>query len=302
MTDTLVKNRPMQPGKAFSLEGAYRYCHEITRQCGPHFSIGFDFLPPAKQSAIYAVYACCRYADDIVDEQQDEQMSPAALLRLWEEELDRCYRQSPTHPITIALADTIQRYPIPKNAFFELIEGCKMDLVRNRYATFEELMIYCDRVATTIRDLSLPIFGYRDPAAKKYGRALSTALQLTNILRDVGEDLERDRIYIPLNEIEQAGFSETALLHRVKSLPCLKMIAFQCHRIRDHFAEASQIIPLIETDARITVLMMMNVYLKLIEKIESNPFDILDRSIRLSPLEKQGVVDATLVQVGGMKK
>jgi len=293
----LVKDRPTQSGEYFSLEAAYRYCHEITLRCGPHFSIGFDFLPPAKQSAIYAVYACCRYADDIVDEQQSEQQrgeSPAGLLRLWEEELERCYHQSPTHPITLALADAVQRYPIPKSAFLELIEGCKMDLVRSRYATFSELMVYCDYVATTIRDLSLPIFGYRDPSARKYGHALSTALQLTNIIRDVGEDLERGRIYIPLDEIEQAGFSEVELLHRVKNASCLKMIAFQCGRIRDYFTEASQIIPLIEADARTTVLMMMNVYLKLIEKIESNPFDVLDRSIRLSPVERQGVIDAIL--------
>lgn len=276
-----------------SLSDAYRYCRELTTRSGPHFSVGFRFLPPPKRRAIYAVYAFCRYADDIVDEHQDEPLE--LLLKLWQEELDRCYQQQPTHPITVALADAIRRYPIPKEGFLGLIEGCRMDLLYNRYPTFDALMVYCDRVATTIRDLSLPIFGYRDPRGAAYGRALSTALQLTNIVRDIGEDLGRGRIYLPLDELEKAGYSEAALLARTQNDAFLRLMAFQCRRIRDYFEESKKLIPLVEPDARLALSLMRNVYVALIDRIEATPFDVLDKQIRLSWKERWKVTIGTML-------
>ena len=276
-----------------SLSDAYRYCQELTTRSGPHFSVGFRFLPPPKRRAIYAVYAFCRYADDIVDEHQNEPLE--LLLKLWQEELERCYRQQPTHPITIALADAIRRYPIPKEGFLGLIEGCRMDLLYNRYPTFDALMVYCDRVATTIRDLSLPIFGFRDPRGIAYGRALSTALQLTNIVRDIGEDLERGRIYLPLDELEKAGYSEAELTARTKNDAFLRLMAFQCGRIRGYFEESKKLIPLVEKDARLALSLMRNVYVALIDRIEASPFDVLDRQIRLSRLDRWKVTIGTIL-------
>jgi len=275
-----------------TLPEAYRYCKKVTHRYGPHFSIGFRFLPPQKRDAIYAVYAFCRYTDDIVDEHQKR--PPDLLLRTWEEELDRCYEQQPIHPITIALADTIQRYPVPKEGFLGLIEGCRMDLQYNRYPTFKALTVYCDRVATTIRDLSLPIFGYRDPKGLEYGEALAMALQLTNIVRDVGEDLSRGRIYLPIDEIRQFGYCETDLIERVKNEAFLKLMAFQCARIRQYFNTAEHVIPLIEEDARLAVALMRNVYITLLERIEAHPFDVLDRQIRLSWWQRKRVLGNTM--------
>jgi phytoene synthase len=277
-----------------SLPEAYRYCQELTQRSGPHFSVGFRFLPPPKRRAIYAVYAFCRYADDIVDEHQDEPLE--LLLKLWQEELDRCYRQEPTHPITIALADAVRHYPIPKEGFLGLIEGCRMDLLYNRYPTFEALMVYCDRVATTIRDLSLPIFGYRDPKGVEYGRALSTALQLTNIIRDIGEDLGRGRIYLPLDEIEKAGYSEDALMARTQNEAFLRLMEFQCRRVRAYFEESKKLTPLVEKDSRLALSLMRNVYVALIDRIEANPFDVLDRQIRLSWKERWKVTIGTMLK------
>ncbi len=279
-----------------TVKDAYRYCKALTHRYGPHFSVGFRFLPIPKQNAIYAVYAFCRYTDDIVDEEQKQPID--LLLKTWEEELERCYQQQPMHPITVALSDAILRYPIPKKGFLGLIEGCRMDLQRDRYPTFDALMVYCDLVATTIRDLSLPVFGYHNQNGKDDGRAFATALQLTNIVRDIGEDLVRDRIYLPLNEIKQAGSCITDIEARVKNDAFLRLIQFQCKRIRGYFDQAANVIPFIDEDARLAVALMRNVYLALICRIEARPFDILDCQIRLSWWERQKVIRQTVKNYG----
>ncbi|MBI3359287.1 MAG: squalene/phytoene synthase family protein [Nitrospirae bacterium] len=271
-----------------SLEEADRYCRRVTLQCGPHFSVGFLFLPPPKQKAIYAVYAFCRFADDIVDEHQRAPLED--LLQEWEAELYRCYRHTPTHPIGIALSDAISRYPIPIGGFLGLIDGCRMDLSQIRYPNLAALMVYCDKVATTIRDLSLPVFGFSDPSAWQYGKALSTALQLTNIVRDIGEDLDRGRIYLPQDEILASGYSESALLSRVKNEAFLKLMQFQLHRIRGLFDESAKLVPLVDQDARRALSLMRAVYIALIDQIEKRPYDVLHCSIRLSVLQRCRVV------------
>ena len=277
-----------------TVKEAYRYCRDVTHRGGPHFSVGFRFLPTAKRNAIYAVYAFCRYADDLVDESQDT--SPESLLKAWEEELHRCYRQEPTHPIGIALSDALLRYPIPIAGFLGLIAGCQMDLSSCRYPTFEALKVYYDRVATTIRDLALPVFGYSDPRAFAYGEALSTALQLTNIVRDIREDLDRGRIYLPLDEIQTCGYSEQELIERVKNTAFIRLIQFQCQRIRDLFRKSLPLVPLIDPDARFTLVLMREVYIALVDQMEQRPFDLLDRQIRLSWIQRGGVVMKQLLK------
>jgi phytoene synthase len=250
--------------------------------------VGFRFLPPPKRRAIYAVYAFCRYADDIVDEHQVKPID--LLLKEWEDELYRCYRQEPSHPISVALSDAIKKYPIPIEGFLGLIAGCKMDCSVNRYPTYQALLVYCDLVATTIRDLSLPVFGFQDKASFEYGHALSTALQLTNILRDVGEDLDRGRIYLPLDEIVACGYSEAALQSRVKNDAFLKLVRFQSDRIRALFKKSAALVPMVDPDARLALSLMRKIYIALIDRIEQKPFDVLDRSIRLSWVQKGQVV------------
>jgi len=271
-----------------SLEESHRYCQKVTQKSGPHFSVGFLFLPPPKRKAIYAVYAFCRFADDIVDEHQSAPLED--LLKEWEAELYRCYRHVPTHPIGIALSDAITHYPIPIEGFLGLIEGCRMDLTLTRYPTYSALLVYCDKVATTIRDLSLPIFGFSEPLAWQYGNALATALQLTNIVRDIGEDLDRGRIYLPQDEILASGYSESELLDRVKNESFLKLMQFQLDRIRGLFHESAKLVPLVDQDARRALSLMRAVYIELIDQIEKRPYDVLDRSIRLSLLQRCGVV------------
>ncbi len=213
------------------LRDDYAACRRVAHRYGANFSVGFRFLPRAKRDAVYASYAFCRFVDDVVDE------SPGADVRErideWERELERCYAGNPTRPVTRALADTVSRYPIPKAAFGGLIEGCRMDLVKKRYSDFEELMVYSELVATTISTMSLAIFGYRGDAAVDRGRDLATAFQLTNILRDVGEDLDKDRIYLPQDELSRFGVSEEDLKAKRLTPEFRELMRFQVQRVRD---------------------------------------------------------------------
>src|SRR5882724_9281218 len=173
---------PLSP----TVDEAYAFCRSIAHRYGSNFSVGFRFLPTIKRKAVYAAYAWCRWADDIADEPSDSAASVLDRLASWQRELDATYAGNPSHPITLALSDALQHFAIPKSAFIALIDGCRQDMVKTRYATFEELLHYCDLVATSISDISLAIFGYRNERALEYGRNLATALQLTNVTRDVG--------------------------------------------------------------------------------------------------------------------
>src|SRR5687767_10882522 len=168
------------------VEQAYRFCRQITHKHGANFSVGFRFLPRVKRRAVYAAYAYCRWADDIADEGATDLLGK---LDDWERELDRCYAGTPSHPITVALADSLRHFAIPKQAFIALLDGCRQDQTKTRYESFAELRQYCDLVATSISDISLSIFGFSTPSARLHGRDLATALQLTNVIRDIGDDL-----------------------------------------------------------------------------------------------------------------
>jgi len=215
-----------------TVDDAYDLCRTIAHKHGANFSVGFRFLPPVKRRAVYAAYAFCRIADDIADEEAGweaaARLSAPSLpstgdttarrlhaLNAWQRELDAAYEGRPSHPITIALADALQHFAIPKSAFVALLDGCRQDMVKTRYETFDELLQYCDYVASSISDISLAIFGYRSEKALEYGRKLSTALQLTNVTRDIGDDVTRDRIYVPAEELRAAGVSERELLDAV---------------------------------------------------------------------------------------
>ena len=279
------------------IEEAYALCRRVAHRSGPNFSVGFRFLPRAKRQAVYATYAFCRFVDDVVDE--DPHGNDRDIRRRvdrWEEELDRCYGGKPTHPITVALADAASRYPIPKESFTGLIEGCRMDLVKTRYATYRELLVYSDLVATTISNMSLAIFGYRDRTALERGRDLATAFQLTNILRDVGEDaVEKDRIYLPQEELRRFNVAEDEL-RRGETTPAFQaLMRFQVERVREFYRRAEPLLELIEPDCRRCTSLMGAVYCRILEKIEEEGYPVLTRRVGLSLAEKLGLVTGALV-------
>lgn len=294
-----------------TVDEAYRYCRAIAHKHGANFSVGFRFLPRAKRRAVYAAYAYCRVADDIADEDDestsaqvaetstrrlDDSAARSLALDAWQHELDLCYENRPTHPVTIALADALMRFPIPKGAFIALIDGCRQDMVKTRYETFEELLAYCDLVATSISDISLAIYGYRTDAAPRYGRNLATALQLTNVTRDIGDDLSRDRVYVPREELRRFGVEERELFERAENERVRALVEFQIARAKEYFRAAEPLLGELSFDARFPTLLMGGVYATVLGKLEKDPLVVVRKRLSLSTTQKLLVVGSRVLR------
>jgi phytoene synthase len=248
---------------------------------------------------VYAAYAFCRRADDIADEGEQRAGGGGreVLQRLdeWQREVDRCYAGSPSHPVTIALSDALRFFSIPKSAFEALIEGCRQDMIKTRYETFDQLLQYCALVASSISDISLAIFGYRTASAVDHGRSLATALQLTNVTRDIGDDLTRDRIYVPQEELQRFGVSQNDLFDRRESDSMRRLIEFQIDRAETYFRAAEPLLQELSFDARFPTLLMGGIYATVLHRLRRNPLIVLRRRLSLTPLEKSGVIVARLL-------
>ena len=210
----------------------------MTRQHAKNFYYAFLFLPKAQRDAIYSVYAFCRYCDDIADDDH-ARTTQDALLQHWRHELDNCYAGKPSHRITQALQRTVTSYTIPKHYFEELICGVEMDLTTQRYATFSELEQYCYRVASVVGLACLPIFGANHAGVQNYARNLGLALQLTNIIRDVKEDAERGRIYLPIEDLYAFQYPETDLLQQRYTAAFVALMHFQQQRAVEYYQKAA---------------------------------------------------------------
>lgn len=283
---------PAAPG-GLDLGAAHRANRALTHRAGANFSVGFRFLPKERRQAVYAAYAWCRAADDAVDE-GDPAGAPARL-DAWERELDAVYGSRPSSAAGVALAESLPRFPIPKEAFQGLLAGCRQDLVKARYATFEELLGYCDLVASTISTISLAIFGgLGDPRAEARGRELATALQLTNVVRDVGEDVGRGRVYLPLEDLGRFGAEEADLL-ALRPTPALaEVVAFEARRALAYFRSAEPVKDLVDRECRFAVTMMGGIYAEVAREVLARPLVTLRRRIALSKTRK---VRAVLVRL-----
>jgi phytoene synthase len=273
--------------KPATIEEANAFCRTIAHQHGANFSVGFRFLPPVKRRAVYAAYAYCRFADDIAD---DPGTDILPRLDAWQRELEDCYAGAPNHPITIALADALQHFDIPRSGFEALIAGCRQDVVKTRYETFAELLHYCELVAASISDISLAIYGYKTDAAIDHGRNLSTALQLTNITRDVGDDLVRDRIYLPAEELARFGVNEDDVISRRATEQMRELLEFQIERAESYFRAAEPLLRELDFDARFPTLLMGGVYATVLRKLRRDPLQVLRKRLSLSPAQKVLVV------------
>ena len=277
-----------------NVDAAYAHCRAIAHKHGANFSVGFRFLPRRKRRAVYAAYAFCRVADDIADDSVDE--GRGQRLDAWQHELDLAYSGTPTHPITIALADALQHFAIPKSAFIALIDGCRQDMIKTRYETFEELLQYCELVAASISDISLSIFGYRQPSAIDHGRSLAIALQLTNVTRDIGDDLTRDRVYLPAEELRTFGVTEQDLFARAENDRVRRLIEFQIARAESYFREAEPLLHELDFDARFPTLLMGGVYATVLGKLRKDPLLAVRKRLSLSPLQKMLVVGTRMLR------
>ena len=271
-------------GDGTSLDADYERCAQITRRSRSSFYYAFILLPPERRRALYAVYAFCRFIDDIADDESIRE--PAMLLKRWREELDRVYAGAPTRALSRALADSARRFAIPRELFEEIIAGVEMDLSRKRYQTFAELRPYCYRVASALGLICIEIFGYRNPSAKLYAENLGLALQLTNILRDVREDAERGRIYIPLEDLARFNVSEDEILRGVYSANFVSLMDFEAKRAQELYAAAQSALAPEDRSTLLTAEAMRLIYAALLERIIKSNYRVLDRRHSLSAPHK----------------
>lgn len=256
----------------------YRQCKLYTRYHAKSFYFSSHVLPAEKRFAAYAVYAFCRYADEIADNAAAVNDIPQAQRRLDDlrNQLRYVYASSPLmDKKLLAFRDTVLRYEIPLEYFSDLIRGVEMDLTKHRFATFEELKEYCYCVASVVGLIMTKIFGATSDEALCYAADLGTAMQLTNILRDVGEDEQRGRIYLPQEELSRFGYSEDALQRGVINDNFLRLIKFQIERAREYYASAERGIPMLTNDgSRFCVRLMSRTYAHILDSIEANGYDV----------------------------
>jgi 15-cis-phytoene synthase len=274
-----------------SLAADYERCAEITRRSSSNFYYAFMLLPAERRRALYAVYAFCRFVDDIADDESIRE--PATLLARWREELDRVYGGVPTRPISRALADAARRFSIPRDYFAEVIAGVEMDLSRRRYATFEELRLYCYRVASVVGLICIEVFGYSNPEAKVYAENLGIAFQITNILRDLREDAARGRIYLPLEDLARFGVAEDEILRGVYSDAFVRLMEFEANRAREYYQRADRALPPEDRSSLLTAEAMRSIYGALLNLIVSSHYRVLDRRLSLSAPRKLYLVGRT---------
>ena len=261
------------------------YCQQKTARSGTSFYYSFLFLPPERRRAITALYAFCREVDDVVDEASDPGLARTKLA-WWRQEIDATFTGAPQHPVARALKPVVSAYNLPEEHFQRVIDGMAMDLERNRYLDFAELERYCHCVAGVVGLMSAEIFGYVNPATRNYARDLGVAFQLTNIIRDVGEDARRGRIYLPQEELARHGVTAAALLQREPGEGLVALMSDQVARARLWYARALGALPAEDRRAQRPGLIMAAIYSALLDEIERDGYRVLDRRIALTPLRK----------------
>jgi 15-cis-phytoene synthase len=261
------------------------YCQQKAAASGSSFYYSFLFLPPERRRAITALYAFCREVDDVVDETGEMQLA-AAKLAWWRSELANLYRGNPQHPVTRALLPFIERYSLSKEHLNEIIDGMEMDLTQTRYLDWPGLERYCYRVAGVVGLLAAGIFGYRDPRTLDYAKDLGIAFQLTNIIRDVGEDARKNRIYLPMDELMRFNVPAADILDAKETPDFKALMKFQAERARSYYGKALAQLPARDRRAQRPGLIMAAIYRALLEEIEDDGFRVLTQRISLTPLRK----------------
>lgn len=265
-----------------TLEEARRYCGALTRAAAGSFYYGLRLLPPPKRHALYAIYAWSRAADDAVDDYSGAEARRRldAVEALVDEAMSPRYETS-SHPVSVALGDTIRRYRLPEGPFRHLLLGMEMDLGGREYQSFSDLAEYCRRVAGTVGELSVRVFGFTDPAALGRADDLALALQLTNILRDLNEDLDRGRVYLPRDEMAEAGYSLDDLKARRRTEAFLALMNRQAQRAASFFEQAEPLYALVDDDAQRCPMALAAVYQEILHQIRLSEFNLFGPRIRI---------------------
>jgi phytoene synthase len=267
---------------------AQAYCTAYTKKSGSNFYYSFLFLPKAKRDAMYTVYAFCKAVDSAVDEPAAG-INPKDELKRWRDELDAVYSATPTTPIMVSLAHHVKVLGIPKAYFEELIKGVEMDLLNNRYVTFDELSLYCYRVASVVGLICLHVFGVTSARAQDYAVALGMAFQLTNILRDVGTDAAESRIYLPLDDLRKWNHPEKAILNRSYSPEFRALMEYEASRAHHYYKRADAALMGLSPQERraLTVAeIMRGIYSRILERIERSNYQVFGPRISLTTIQR----------------
>lgn len=261
------------------------YCQEKTQQSSSSFYYSFLFLNNTQKQAMTALYAYCREIDDVVDKCSDQAIA-ASKLNWWRDEINRLFHTQPSHPVTIALKTSLANYPLQEKYFLELISGMEMDLQTNNYRNFNELSLYCYRVAGVVGLLTIEILGYTNHGAKEYARQLGTSLQLINILRDVKEDAERGRTYIPQEELKRFNVTTAMLIDSQDNTHTRALFKYQAERAIEFYEHAFSSLAPEDRYAQRTGIIMAEIYFALLNKIQAENYPVLRKKVKVSKLKK----------------
>jgi phytoene synthase len=270
----------------------HAYCQEKAASSGSSFYYSFMFLPPERRQAIVALYAFCREVDDVVDECHDMQIAQTKL-EWWRNQIRLVFEGEPQHPVAVALKDISKRFNLPREQLLEIIDGMQMDLQQTRYLDWKALHLYCYRVASVVGLLSAEIFGYQNRQTLKYAHDLGLAFQLTNIIRDVGEDARRGRIYLPMDEMQRFNVPAKQILEAQYSDNFRQLMGVQAERARQLYDRAFAQLPAEDRKAQRPGLIMAAIYRTLLDEIEADGFQVLDRRTSLTPLRKIWIAGKT---------
>jgi phytoene synthase len=261
------------------------YCQQKAAASGSSFYYSFLFLPPERRRAITALYAFCREVDDVVDETSDPQLA-ATKLAWWRLEVANLFAEKPQHPVTKALSACKNEFSITAERLNEIIDGMEMDLTQTRYLDWPGLERYCYRVASVVGLLAAGIFGYRDARTLEYARNLGIAFQLTNIIRDVGEDARKNRIYLPMDDLKKFGVPAADILGAKETEGFRDLLEFEAERARGYYELAMQALPASDRRSQRPGLIMAAIYRALLDEIQRDGFPVLTTKTSLTPLRK----------------
>ncbi len=271
------------------------YCQQKAAQSGSSFYYSFLFLPRPRRLAITALYAFCREVDDAVDETSDATVAQSKLI-WWRSEIGAMLSGHPTHPVTRALLPHMETYHLEGAHLLAIIDGMEMDLTQTRYLDYIALQRYCWHVASVVGILSASIFGATRPGTLAFAEKLGLALQLTNIIRDVGDDARKGRIYLPVNELQQFGVTAADILNARHSERFVALMQFQYERAQACYDEALALLPKEDRRAQRTSLIMAAIYRTILVEIREDGFKVLNHRISLTPLRKLGLAWITYVK------
>ena len=280
---------PLTPER---LADSYRHCEMVAKTQARNFYFSFVTLPPERKAAMCAIYAFFRYSDDVSDEAAEDK-TKAVEMQEWRGALERALEGDYGDSLILpAFHDTVKTYRIPGRYFEELIDGTEMDLTKTRYETWEELRLYCYRVASIVGFVCIHVWGFdeADGKAMEYADACGLAFQLTNILRDVKEDAERDRIYLPQEDLRRFGVSEEDLKQGLLTENFRALMRFEADRAKEFYKQAHSLFPLVHTPGRPTLSIMLKIYRGILDSIERNDYDVHGRRARVSTPKKLGIV------------